>query len=127
MRHSREYFSPQDYKSSPLGRMAHDGWINRAEYEAGDRWREVYIGYLRTIGAPDPYGCDDEALSAMPDDVCEKYARRYRDGVKILERCGKRVLHAVNAIAVYGEPDELADFEYTAKAAKVGLAALAKG
>lgn len=127
MRGRDAHFSPQDHKSSPLGRMAHDGWITRAEYEAGDRWRETYIGYLKTIGAPEPYGCDDEAINAIPDDVCEDLARKYRAGVKILEACGKRVLHAVNAIAVYGEPDELADYEYTARTAKIGFAALAKG
>jgi hypothetical protein len=53
--------------------------------------------------------------------------RKYMAGVKLLEACGKRVLHAVNAVAVFEEPEELGDFEFTARAAKTGLAALAQG
>lgn len=119
------YFSPQDFNTSPIGRLAHSGRISRAEYEAGGRWRDVYLGYLKSIGAPEPYGSD--SLDAYPDGLCEELAGEYKAGIKILESCGKRVLHAVNAIAVFEEPEELGDFEFTARAAKIGLAALAAG
>jgi hypothetical protein len=51
-----------------------------------------------------------EILEAQ--DITRKYAKR------------KRVLHAVNALCVYGELDELGHQEYTMAAAKVGLADL---
>lgn len=120
-------FSPQDFNTSPLGRLAHAGKITRAEYEAGVRWRSVYLDYLKSIGAPEPYGNSDESLDSYSDELCERLKESHRAGMKILEQCGKRVLHAVNAIAVFEEPEELGDFEFTARAAKVGLAALAKG
>jgi hypothetical protein len=125
MREREPEFSPQDFKTSPLGRLAHAGRITRAEYEAGVRWRDVYLGYLKSIGAPEPYG--HESLDAYSDELCEELKRKYMAGVKLLEACGKRVLHAVNAVAVFEEPEELGDFEFTSKAAKIGLAALAKG
>jgi hypothetical protein len=120
-------FSPQDYNTSPLGRLAHTGDITRAEYEAGVRWRDIALGYLKSIGAPEPYGNSDVSLESYSDELCEELARKYKAGIKILDACGKRVLHAVNAIAVYEEPEELGDFRFTASAAKIGLAALAKG
>jgi hypothetical protein len=132
----REYFSPQDFNTSPLGRLAHAGRITRAEYEAGVRWRDVYLGYLKSIGAPEPYGNSGGSLDAYSDELCEELKRKYLAGVKILESCGvprgkytksKRVLHAVNAVAVFEESEELGDFEFTAAAAKIGLAALAQG
>jgi hypothetical protein len=125
MREREPEFSPQDFKTSPLGRLAHAGRITRAEYEAGVRWRDVYLGYLKSIGAPEPYG--HESLDAYSDELCEELKRKYMAGVKLLEACGKRVWHAVNAVAVFEEPEELGDFEFTSKAAKIGLAALAKG
>jgi hypothetical protein len=127
MREREPEFSPQDFKTSPLGRLAHAGRITRAEYEAGVRWRDVYSGYLKSIGAPEPYGNSGGSLEDYTDALCENLAERYKAGVKILEACGKRVLHAVNAVAVFEEPEELGDFEFTAAAAKKGLAALANG
>jgi hypothetical protein len=121
------YYSPQDHKSSPLGRLAHEGRITGAEYEAGVRWRESYLGYLVSIGAPTPYGNGGESLDHYSDQNCNLLSDRHREGIKILERCGKRVMHAVNAVAVFEEPEELGDFEFTAAAAKIGLAALARG
>ncbi len=120
-------FSPQDYNTSPLGRLAHAGKIDQAEYEAGVRWRDVYLGYLKSIGAPEPYGNSDVSLESYSDKLCEELKAKYLAGIKILEVCGKRALHAVNAIVVFEEPTELGDPEFTASAAKVGLAALAKG
>lgn len=124
MRERGDYFSPQDYRTTTLGKLAHDGRISRVEYEAGSRWREIYWGYLQSIGAPDPYG--GESLNDYSDDRCEDLKRKYMTGVKVLESCGKRVLHAVNAVAVFDEPEELGDFEFITKAAKIGLDALAR-
>jgi hypothetical protein len=127
MRERGDYFSPQDYQATYLGSLAHSGDITRAEYEAGERWRTAYLGYLQTIGCPTPFGNGPGSLESYSDELCEKLKRQYLEGVDILKSCGRRVLHAVNAIAVFGEPDELGDPEYTLRAAKIGLSALAAG
>lgn len=96
-----------------------------AEYRAAEKWRNVFLKYLQSLH-------DDE----MSDADCEVARAEYMRGVEILEAqdltkpyCKrKRVLHAVNALCVYGEPDELGQTEFTEAAAKVGLADLvAKG
>lgn len=117
-----------------LGRLRVRGKITEDEYQAGVDWRELYFRYLVSIGAPHPFTqstmghgtvTDDPAF--LPDEICENVAAKYKHGIKILEARGKRVLHAVNAIAVFDEPEELGDPEYTLKAARVGLVALAAG
>jgi hypothetical protein len=97
------------------------GTITEAEYEAGFRWRNVYITWLRSIGAP---GYEDQDLD---DELCEAIAKAMRAGEAILKALGPRVFHAVNAIAVYEEAEGLGDFERTAASAKKGLSALAEG
>lgn len=120
----RKGFSAQDSNECPLGRLAASGKISREEYQAGVTWRTVYLGYLQSIGAPQPYGSDNVDLD---DDGCEQFARAHKRGCEILGALGKRVLHAVNAVAVFEEPESLGDFEFTGAAAQVGLAALARG
>ena len=92
------------------------------ELLAAERWRNAYLAYLKSI-------TDDET----PDEKCEAIKSAYMRGVEILEAqdlsrkpyCKrKRVLHAVNAICVYGDPDELGNQEFIMAAAKVGLADL---
>lgn len=109
-------------------------FFTEAELLAAEKWRNVYLAYLRSIS-------DDE----MPDDKCEAAKAAYLRGVEILEaqdlsrtyrtpdgrlrddyKKRKRVFHAVNAVCVYGEPDELGDRDFIMAAAKVGLADLAK-
>lgn len=103
-----------------LGRMRLRGTITEAEYQAGCRWRSIYDTWLRSIGAP---GYEDQDLD---DELCEAIAKAMRTGEAVLKKLGPRVFHAVNAIAVYEEAEELGDFELTSEAAKVGLAALAE-
>lgn len=109
---------------SLLGRLRFERRITQAEYLAGDAWCKAYLAWIKSIEAPDE----------MSDEECEAAKAKYLKGLKILEAqdlsrpyCKrKRVVHAVNAIAVYEEPEELGDFEYTLKAARVGLSDLAK-
>ena len=92
------------------------------ELLAAEKWRNVYLAYLRSI-------TDD----SVPDDRCEEIREKYMIGVSILEAqdlskpyCKrKRVLHAVNAVCVYGEPEELGERDYTLAAAKIGFSDLA--
>lgn len=124
LRERNQSFSPQDRFECPLGRLAEAGKISKAEYEAGVKWRTVYLGYLQSIGAPEPYGSSDRI--EMSDEDCEHFAKSHKRGCAILNALGKRVFHAVNAIAVYEEPETLGDFAYTTAAAKKGLAVLAR-
>lgn len=104
----------------PLPALA-DPRFTQAEYIAGEKWRNTYLRYLKSFE-------DDD----MSDEECEAAKSAYMRGVEILEAqdlskpyCKrKRVLHAVNALCVYGEPDELGHTEFTAAAAKIGLADL---
>lgn len=98
-----------------IGRTRTKGQISEAEYNAGVKWRTTHSAYMHSIMSPDD----------LSDDDCEKARKAYERGMKILEANGKRVLHAVNAIAVFDEPEELGDFEYTLTAARIGLSALA--
>lgn len=105
-----------------LGRARVRYDITEAEYQAGVKWRNVHAAYMRSITDPDD----------MSDDDCERAKAAYMRGVKILESqdiseryCKrKRVLHAVNALAVFDEPEALGDMAFTVAAAKVGLQAL---
>ena len=127
----------------PLGRMRLDGLISQAEYEAGVRWRKIYQDWLHSMGAPNPFCAspgDPDSISFMGDTPCqmplssdgindekaENVAKLFRTGERALMRLGRRVFHAVNAVAVYEETEELGDFEFTAYAAKKGLTALAE-
>ena len=120
----------------PLGRLRLDGKISDSEYYAGCRWRRIYLDWLSSIGAPNPfpraidydsYTEAQESLgSNLDDEDAELIAKAFRAGETVLKRLGPRVFHSVNAIAVYEEPEELGDFEFTAAAAKKGLAALAE-
>jgi len=103
-----------------------------SELLAAEKWRNVYLRYMRSI-------VDGE----VPDTECEAAKVAYMRGVEILEaqdiskiyrtpqgrvrddyKKRKRALHAVNALCVYGEPDELGHQEFTMAAAKVGLKSL---
>lgn len=116
------------------------GIISDAEYEAGRRWSVIYRSWLVSIGAPNPfpsaidYGKPNASYqepmrpipSELDDERAELIAKSMRVGERTLKKLGPRVFHAVNAVAVYEETEELGDFEFTAKAAKKGLAALAE-
>lgn len=97
------------------------GFFTEHELLAAERWRNVYLNYMRSL--------EDIEMS---DAQCEAAKEKYLEGVAILEvedltkrYCKrKRVFHAVNAVCVYGEPEELGDRDFILAAAKVGLADL---
>jgi hypothetical protein len=113
----------EENRRAPAPDMLKMGGFTPAECLAGERWRTTYLMYLRSLE-------DDD----MPDADCEEAKACYMRGVEILEGqdlskpyCKrKRVFHAVNAVCVYGEPDELGDHAMINAAAKVGLADLVK-
>lgn len=92
------------------------GLISQEEYNAAVRWRIVHLAYLQSIENPDQ----------MLDEDCENATQGYKRGVEILEAKGRRVFHAVSAVATYEDTEELGDFAYTLAAARVGFAALAR-
>lgn len=133
--HRRGRADPLDPRlECSLGRMLIDRRITQSEYDAGCRWRNIYHGWLCSIGAPNPFpaainlddvgGVQDPLNAHIDDDLAEAFAKSFRIGERALKAVGVRAFHAVNAIAVYEEPESLGDFEFTARAAKRGLAAL---
>jgi hypothetical protein len=136
--HRRGAIDPLDTRhESPLGRLRLSGRLTEREYNAGCRWRNIYFNWLRSIGAPNPhpaaidYGAvvnDQEPMSGAvnDDERDEAIAKAFKGGEQVLKKLGPRVFHAVGAVAVYEEPEELGDFQFTARAAKLGLAALAE-
>jgi hypothetical protein len=116
MPHRCEHEDPLDPRlECQLGRLAATGQISEPEYQAGVKWRNVHAAYMHSIQAPED----------MTDEQCEVAARAYERGLAFLEAQGSRVMHAVNSIAVYEDPEELGDYQFTITAARVGLAALA--
>ena len=115
---------PDQRNGSLLGRLRYENRISQPEYLAGEKWRKSYLDWIKSIEAPDEMSHED----------CETAKAKYLKGLKILEAqdlskpyCKrKRVVHAVNAITVFEDPEELGDFGYTLKAARVGLQDLAK-
>lgn len=136
--HRRGKIDPLDPRhESPLGRLRLSGRITEREYNAGCQWRNIYFSWLHSIGAPNPnpaaidYGAvvdKQEPMGAVADndERDEAIAKAFKGGEAVLKRLGPRAFHAVGAIAVYEETEELGDFQFTARAAQKGLAALAE-
>lgn len=115
--HRRDFEDPLDPRlECQLGRLRVENKISEAEYQAGVKWRATHQLYLHSIQAPDD----------LTDEQCELAVKAYERGRAILETEGSRVLHAVNAICVYEDPEELGDYQFTITAARIGLAQLAK-
>lgn len=112
----RGFHDPLDARlECSLGRLRVRGIITEIEYQAGVKWRTVYANYLNSIQEPDE----------KTDDECDIAIKAFERGLRILQGEGKRIFHALNAICVFEEPEELGDFEFTSCAAKKGLFILA--
>lgn len=134
--HRRDSSDPLDPRNEcPLGRLRLSNRITDAEYSAGCRWRAIYHSWLSSIGAPNPFPAavdwggarvQEPLQSNVDDERAEMIAQAFRIGERALKKLGPRVFHAVNAVAVYEQTEDLGDFEFTARAAKKGLAELAE-
>lgn len=121
---------------SHIGRLAARGEITTPQFEAGRSWRALYLDHLHSVGGPYPFANALDPSCAVysvgqpecrwSDAQCEEIARNYRRGCEILIAKGKRVFHAVNALVVFEEPEELGDFPSIVRAARIGLDALAR-
>ncbi len=119
---ARQWFLSDEHDASHIGRLLELGKLSRSEFEAAKIWREIYLDYLASIGAPG-YERDEQ----MSDLRCEELRRRVYRGIEELKsKVGRRAFHAVNSLVVYEDPEELGDFDFTVEAAKKGLAHLAK-
>jgi hypothetical protein len=117
--HAPHRYLSDEWNASHIGRLLEKGQLTRAEFETAKIWREIYTDYLMSIGAP-----GYEPVVPMSDLRCEQVRERVYRGIAELKKVGRRSLHAINALVVYCDPEELGDFEFTVSAAKKGLAHL---
>lgn len=102
---------------NPLGRLNFYGFINKRQYEAGQKYRSLAIEYLRAIGAPDPFNAEvyGSVLHADGSDaVTELKYKAYRRALEAAgksARAGRHAAIAVDKIVVYEEPPILDDIE----------------
>lgn len=114
--HRRDFADPLDPRlECRLGRLRVSDQISEAEYLGGVKWRGVHQAYMHSIQSPED----------LTDEQCELAVKAYERGRSIMKSQGERVLHAVNAIVVYEDPEELGDYQFTVTAARIGLSALA--
>lgn len=136
--HRNQFLDPLDPKiECSLGRLRLSGRLTEAEYDAGCQWRNIFRNWRLSIGAPAPFAAaidyrnsdlvqdDSDSDSEFSDEQAEAIARAYRVGEGALMGISRRVFHAVNAIAVYDEPEGLGPMDSTVLAAKRGLSELA--
>lgn len=115
---------------NPLGRLNFSGKITTSEYEAGQRYRQIVLDYLHSIGAPYPFVQSQDAeftisgiMRTPIDEVCEQRKKDYNGAYEALMSNPKRqrVAVATKRTVIYEmEPTEF-DFELL----KIGLKALA--
>lgn len=92
--------------SSTLAQLFYAGFISEAEYHAGVRYGTIVLDYLQSIDAPmlgRGGGCDD-----LSDSTCFERKLICSQARHVLRQAAGRrkndLIHAVDRIAVYGEP-----------------------
>lgn len=104
----REKFGFSDeHRASEIGRLFIQRDISEAEYEAGARYANIVLMYLKTTDAPAPYG--NEYLGDMDDGACLSRKINMSAARFILRDLDKRCGRILDRVAVYEEP--LADGE----------------
>ena len=104
----REKFGFSDeHRASEVGRLFMGGQISEQEYEAGARYANIVLMYLKTTDAPAPYGND--YLGDLADEVCLSRKINMSAARFVLRDLDKRCERILDRVAVYEEP--LADGE----------------
>lgn len=127
MPHRRGFATAADEKlESTLGRFYVRGLITQSQFDAGIRYAGIVLDYLRSVGAPAPYGGNIDDLT---DDQCFQAKIQFSQAREILKGAApagqeKAMIAAVDRLAVYGE--DIKSFEEMGLL-RVGLQALAHG
>lgn len=90
-----------DRLASEIGRLYFGGFVTKSEYEAGVRYANIVLLYLRTTDAPSPYGT---ALVDLPDDVCFRRKVAVAAARTVLRDIDERCIRIVDRVTVYEEP-----------------------
>jgi hypothetical protein len=104
----RELPRPQgtdEHFASEIGRLYVNGQISLAEYQAGTKYANIVLTYLKTTDAPSPYGGGDlEDLDSIPDEHCLRKKLNLSAAREVLNGLDRRCGLAVDRVAVYDEP-----------------------
>jgi hypothetical protein len=84
---------------SELGRIFYRNSISLAEYEAGVRYSNIVLDYLRTTDAPEPYG--NEYVSSISDDICLRRKMNMAAAKEVLRDAGPKAGRVVDRVVVY--------------------------
>lgn len=91
-----------EHFASIIGRLYVDDRISLVEYEAGARYANVVLSYLRTTDAPDPFGNGD--LEGVPDEICFQRKLNFAAARQVLSELDRRCGLVLDRVAVYDEP-----------------------
>jgi hypothetical protein len=84
---------------SELGRIFYRNLISLEEFEAGVRYCNIVLEYLRTTDAPEPYG--NEYVSSVDDGVCLRRALSMSAAKEVLRDVGPCAGRVVDRVVVY--------------------------
>jgi hypothetical protein len=91
-----------EHFASEIGRLYVEGHISLAEYQAGTKYANIVLTYLKTTDAPSPYGGGD--LDSIPDEICLRRKLNLSAAREVLNGLDRRCGLAVDRVAVYDEP-----------------------
>lgn len=109
--------APQRTTSSPLARLLDTRTISQTQFNAGQRFAEIYLKYLASIGAPSPYGATED----LSERQCLIRKQAFREAFQKLEAAGPVALRAVVNVAAF---EQAPVDEWDEAALKIGLDAL---
>lgn len=93
-----------DRLASEIGRLYFAGFVTKLEYEAGIRYANIVLLYLKSTDAPAPYGCEAVAID-LADDACLKRKLDMLTAREALDQSiGRRSARIVDRVTVYEEP-----------------------
>jgi hypothetical protein len=90
-----------DRLASEIGRLYFGGFVTKSEYEAGVRYSNIVLLYLRTTDAPSPYGTTSIDIA---DDQCFRRKIDMAAARDVLKAVDKSCVRIVDRVTVYEEP-----------------------
>lgn len=93
-----------------LGQLNLTRRISDAQYEAGERYREVVNRYRAVIGSIDPLMAPQWGSWPLSDDEAKNRTEAYNDAYMVVWRSGQAAAKWVSRVAVYDETCPISAF-----------------